>query len=252
MAASEGGGGFGRAVTTAFTLLIVLGLAGVVVFLLSDINRRNYRLAQQGDHLIVERGRRAPIGFQVFEPETEDLKRAYAPIQIPPGEVISHFETVDDRADLDRTIFSLLSGWSRERLDTTKKEVFELVSGYLKRCALLPGVSSEQERELRTLQADVAYRNAQRIVEKVIQDLEDAVSALRMSQRLGTSRNTDADAKIQQLEELIATLRDSGREPTLSPRTEPTAPRTEPQPLPKSPSSQPRKEGEGGTKKWRL
>lgn len=207
------GGGLGRFLVTTLLVTLVLAMGSAVLYLLADINRRQYRVVESAGYLSIERGRHAPFGFEGFAPESEDLRKAYAPIPVPAGVSVGKLETVEDRSDLDRMLFDLLSAWARERLESDAKDTFELATLYLDRCDLLPGLSSEQEKALRTLRADLAYRNAQRILEAVIHNLQEAVDALRTSERLGTSRHTDAQQRIEQLERLIDTLRQSAQSP---------------------------------------
>ena len=48
---------------------IIIGLGGVVIYLLSDINSRHYRLQTAGSTLVVERGRNMPFGFEPYVPK---------------------------------------------------------------------------------------------------------------------------------------------------------------------------------------
>ena len=110
-------GGAGRGFLVALLLLLVIGLAGTVVYLLSERNHGRYRLAVVEGSLVVERGRRLPAGFERFVPEAEPLQCAYAAIALPAGESLGEQEVFEDRGDLDAALFSLLANWARTRLD---------------------------------------------------------------------------------------------------------------------------------------
>ena len=137
MVKSEAGSA-GRTFVVSLLALAVLGLVGAVLYLLSDINHRHYRLAEHEGTLVVERGRLFPFGYKVFEPDAPDLKAGYAPISMPPGESLGKSEVHEDRADIDRALFALLASWARDRFDSKEPGDFELGASYVRRCELLP------------------------------------------------------------------------------------------------------------------
>ena len=75
--------GFFKSLGTWLMILVMLGLSGAVLYLMSDLNRRTYKLAQVGDTMVVQKGRFMPTGFENYQPEETRLRQAYAPIQIP-------------------------------------------------------------------------------------------------------------------------------------------------------------------------
>ncbi|MFC1611852.1 hypothetical protein ACFL6C_12890 [Myxococcota bacterium] len=196
-------GGVGRSFLVAFLVLAVLGLCSAVVYLLSDLNHRRFRLAVHESTLLVERGRMFPFGFARFEPKAADLKAGYAPIPVPPGESINKSEIYEDRADIDRSLFALLASWARERLDSNEPGDFELGASYIRRCELLPGLSEEQRIEMRTLRADLAFRSGRRILNEIVTRLEKAHEEFETAKQLGTSRPQDVEKWIADVERRI-------------------------------------------------
>jgi hypothetical protein len=250
-------GGVARTFGVAMTALLVLALCGAVVYLLSDINHRRYRLAVEDRALVVERGRMLPLGYKRFEPEAPDLKGAYAPIAVPPGESLGRSEIYDDRADVDRALFSVLASWTRERMTSKEPGDFELATGYVRRCELLPGLSEEQRIELKTLRADLAYRNGRRILHDIVERLKKARDEFLLAKELGASRQTDVDAWIADVERRI---RDyvSAYEPAPPQQPEaaplpmtPERPEPEAPPAP-GPAPEPGTPAETPQPKWRL
>jgi hypothetical protein len=243
-------GGAGRSFVVLLVVLVILGLAGAVVYLLSDINHRRYRLAVHEGTLVVERGRMAPAGFKRFEPEVADLQAGYAPIPVPPGISVGRTEIFEDRADIDRALFSMLASWARERLTSTKPGDFELAAGYVSRCESLPGLSEEQRIELRTLRADLAFRSGRRILGDIVTQLEKARTDFQTAKELGTSRPRDVDQWIADVERRMRDYRESygkggeAREPT----GEPASPEAQ-SPLP---TEEPPAAGDSESPKWRL
>jgi hypothetical protein len=234
----------------SLVVILILGLAGAVLYLLSDINHRRYRLAVHESTLVVERGRMAPFGFKRFEPKAADLQAGYAPIPVPPGESVGKSEIFEDRADIDRALFSMLAGWAREHLDSNEPGDFELGASYVRRCEALPGLSEEQRIELRTLRADLAYRSGRRILGDIVTQLEKARDEFQNARELGTSRPRDVDKWIADVERRIRDYEesygaaDAPAEPGLTPPEAPSQ---------NVPPEEPPAEGGGSTPpKWRL
>ena len=192
-------GGIGRFFTGLLVFCLVCALGAAVAYLLAERNQRHFRMRTQGGLVFIERGRLLPIGYEPFAPGAKDLQSAYAPIKVPAGEVISEIESFEDRVELDRALFALLAGWARARLQASDAESFEMASGYVSRCALLPGLSEEQRSELKSLRADLAYRNGKRLAYAIADDLDKAVAELKLALELGTSRPSDADAWVTQM-----------------------------------------------------
>src|SRR5690349_16087471 len=70
----------GKVFTGLLVTVIILGLAGLVAYLLSDINARRYRLTAVGGELVVENGRFFPVGFERYMPRVKALADAYGPV----------------------------------------------------------------------------------------------------------------------------------------------------------------------------
>ena len=190
----------GRKVVVTLLVLATFGLAGVVVYLLSQLNHRRYQLAVVGEQLVVQRGRMFPVGFATFEPEATDLNAAYAPISLPKGAQAPAGEQVEDRVDIDRALFAVLAGWARERLDAKEDAEFDLATGYVRRCELLPGLSEDQRQELKALRAGLAFRRGKRIVEGVAARLREALDELETAKGLGGTQLREVDARIANVE----------------------------------------------------
>ncbi len=187
--------------------LVVAALIGVVLYLLSEINRGRYRLSENEKHeLVVQRGAYLPMGFTQLHPEAKDLEKCYAPVPIPEGQGVNTAEVYEDRADLDRALFGVLAGWSRALLESPEDEDFELALSYVERAELLPGLSEEQRVELRSLRADTAYRNGRRILRGVNEQLTEAARSFEQALRLGTSRPEDAQRWIVEIERRLDAL----------------------------------------------
>ncbi len=261
-----GKNGFIRGLTYFLLGTTILGLSGVIIYLLSDINHRQYRLNTRGGVLLVERGKFMPIGFEPFVPKDATLQPVYAPIPLPEGIDMAPSEVFDDRTDVDRAIFGLLSGWSRERIDSSTEEDFNLVTGYISRCELLPGLSEEQRNELQTLRADIAFKTGLRTLKGIADQLNKALEQFELALTLGTTHQEDAKAWITEIKHRIEAYQ-SSTSPTVegdpqnavtpsvesSPKGTETAPPKSPPTNPKPPAQPKPAPSPGPTQqKWRL
>jgi hypothetical protein len=198
-----------RAVGVLTVGLIICGLAFLVAYLLSDINQRRFRTRQSGDILLIEQGRFFPVGFVPYQPDTQALARAYAPILLPPHENVGPSTIYEDRGTLDRALFTLLSGWARSRLDASDEPTLELASLYVQRAEMLPGIAEQQRHALRGLRADAALRQAQSLVQQVGRQLRHAQASYQLALEMGTEHADEARAglaavrqKLQRLEQV--------------------------------------------------
>ena len=147
-APARGGSGLQRAVLW----LVIAALLAAIWWLVSDRNERHFRVAAQGDHLVIERGRFFPIGTVALGAND----KLYGPIPIPAGEKAPAETEFDDQNALDRWLFDILSGWAKAKKSETK-----LAAPLVERAAALPGLSGAQMAELNSLRADLAWDDAQ-------------------------------------------------------------------------------------------
>ncbi len=212
-------GGAGRILGIIAALLVVTAMGALVIYLLSDINHRKYKLTVTGggiqDVLVIQRGLRMPMGFEKFVPKADALKEAYTTIKIPQGQTVETGELFEDRADLDRALFSLLASWSRELFKSSKPQDLGRAAGYIARAEILPGLSELQRQELATLRADMAYRNGKRLLRKVVKLLGEAKTEFELSLTLKTSRKTDAADWIYDIDTRLQSFGIQPKKPTL-------------------------------------
>ena len=210
-------------------MLLILGLmflvmTASVIYLRSDINRRQYRLDVRDNQLWVERGRFFPIGFTGYDPETADLRSAYAPVPMPPQERPGNLGPFEERGDLDRALFSLLSAWSHARLLAHDVPTLDLAALYIRRLEMLPGLSEEQRIELRGLRAGLAYRTGLRLIDQVHTDLEGARHALRTALELGVPEHAEAQRWIDEAERRLNAFPPRSQEDAVRPPVPTQAP----------------------------
>ncbi|MBT6175686.1 MAG: hypothetical protein HOI23_00465 [Deltaproteobacteria bacterium] len=199
--------GFFKSLGTWMMLLVMVGLIGAVLYLLSDLNRRTYRLAQVGQTMVVQKGKFMPTGFETYQPDESRLREAYAPISLPAGEKVPGGQHFEDRTDLDRAMFSILAAWAREQLGSDDLTISSQAADYIQRCVLLPGVSEEQRRDIAVLRADLSFRKGQNLLTGIVNQLEAAAAQFKEAIEQGTSFQGEAQASLAQVQARIKVLR---------------------------------------------
>jgi len=196
---SERGAG-GQRFLIISLLLLVVTLGGVVFYLLSDIQQRKFQLRQEGQELLIERGRFMPFGFELYQPKLKSLKPVYAPLILPKGIRFGVPRIFNDRIELDFELFSLLSRWFRTALDNPENRNFDKLEVLMGRMSALPSLAGEQRLELVRLKADYAYWEGRTIVEGIVDELERAKKAFAKAIEEGSTYSQDAQDRLKQLE----------------------------------------------------
>jgi hypothetical protein len=196
---SEQGAG-GQRFLIISLLLVVVALGGVVFYLLSDIQQRKFQLRQDGQTLLIERGRFMPVGFEIYQPKLKSLKSVYVPLNLPDGFNFGLPRVFNDRIELDFELFSLLSGWFRTTLETPEKRNFDNLEILMERMSALPSLAGEQRLELVRLKADYAYWEGRTIVEGIVDELERAKKAFTKAIDAGSTYSQDAQNRLKRLE----------------------------------------------------
>lgn len=192
---------FGRRATSAFTRLLVtlliLALGGAVLFLLSQLNARTFTLAQESGQLVVMKGRMLPTGAVPYRPGDARLADTYAPIPVE-GRDVSDLLTqkFTEREELDRALFPLLESLARPRVQSDEPAQLEKGLYYLRRAALLSGLTEEQRRTLETMKADVAFFQARQKLEEARRSVTEALTQLELA---AESRNRNTQRANQML-----------------------------------------------------
>jgi hypothetical protein len=200
-------GSASSAFNTVLVVLLILALLGAVGYLTSDINHRRYRLNVRAGSMWVERGLFLPVGFMAYEPDTPILKDAYAPITVPGTETVSITGPFDERLDVDRALFVLLSGWARTRIASQETLAQQQAVIFVKRLELLPGLTEDQRVELHALRAGVAYQDGARLMDESVQSLKRAQEAFRLALSLGGAQAREAQRLINEIDRRLDALK---------------------------------------------
>ncbi len=197
----------GKAGTVVVVVLLFAAMGAAVVYLMSDINGRLYRVRPVDATLVIEKGRKLPWGFAPYVPSTPELAAAYAPIPLPAGETLPAIEVFEDRSDIDRTLFGLMAGWAKARFGAKDAAQLEQARLYMERLRILPGLSEEQRRELARLTADMALGEGRRLLIDLEARLVDAAAQFTRARELGATDPIEVERLSREVARLLATLR---------------------------------------------
>ncbi|MEE2962103.1 MAG: hypothetical protein VYA34_15325 [Myxococcota bacterium] len=189
-----------RSWSTLLISLVIAILVGLVLYLRSDINRRQFRLELVNQEFIIQKGLFLPYGFQNYLPKAASLAGVYDPLKAPKTFVYNTNELFDDRSELDRALFAIVSEWIRQTVrHSTDTGEQEDAQNYLSRLKRLPGISEVQFRELGTLGADLSYLQGKHILENMKAQLKNAETLLKSAIDKGTAYQMQSKALLEQV-----------------------------------------------------
>jgi hypothetical protein len=202
----------GRAFTRLVVTLLVFALLGAVGFLLAQLNARTFTLQQQDGKLLVMKGRMLPVGSEPYRPSDPALAAAYSPFELfggsPAGLEGARF---DERDAMDRALFQLLEGLARPRLVSDDPAVLSQGLVALGRMQKLGGITDEQRKTLRGLEAEVAFFQARTRLDQARRDIAEAVTQLRIASDSGGRHARAAHRMLGAVEPPAAALEEALR-----------------------------------------
>lgn len=155
-------------------LLLAVGLAVAVAWLLSERNARSWWIVPEDGRVVVKKGIPFVTGKAAFQSSDPETAATYAPLVPPPGAAPPAEASFDDRADLDQALFEILARWARDDVQSQQVDRMERARGYLHRASRLAGLSPAQREQLRALQAETAFQEA-------VEHLRQGATALRQA-----------------------------------------------------------------------
>lgn len=155
-------------------LLLAVGLAVAVAWLLSERNARSWWIVAEDGRVVVKKGILFVTGKAAFQSSDPEIAATYAPLVPPPGAAPPAETSFDDRADLDQALFEILARWARDDIQSQQVDRMERARGYLQRASRLAGLSPAQREQLRALQAETAFQEA-------VEHLRQGAAALRQA-----------------------------------------------------------------------
>ncbi len=202
----------GRAFTRLVVTLLVLALVGAVGFLLSRLNARTFTLQQQDGKLLILKGRMLPVGADPYRPSDPALQAAYAPIDLLGGSAAGlDGAKFEERDALDRALFGFLEGLARPRLVSDDPAVLQQGLAALGRMQKLGGITDEQRKTLRALEAEVAFFQARTRLDQARRDIAEALTQLRLAADSGGRHARPAHRMLAAIEPASAALEEALR-----------------------------------------
>jgi len=194
------------------SILLILALAGVVLWLLSDRNARTWYLVPDEGRLLVLRGVSLPFGRKAPDPSTPGAE-AYAPVVAPAGATLPQEQSFDGQPALDQALYAQLSSWAKADVASGSPDRLARGLDYLRRAERLPAISAAQRDELATLRAESGYFEAQGLLEKVAVELKDAADRLRAAAASRSPHASEARLLLKDLEPAVDSILSSVRRP---------------------------------------
>lgn len=232
----------GRAFTRLVVTLVVLALAGAVGFLLSRLNARTFTLQQTDGKLLILKGRMLPMGAEPYRPSDPALAEAYAPIDLMGGSAAGlDGGKFEERDAMDRALFGLLEGLARPKLVSDDPAVLAQGLQLLSRMQKLGGISDEQRRTLKALDAEVAFFQARTRLDQARRDVALALTQLRLAAESGGRHARPANRMLAAIEPAAAALEEALRravytlDSDVPEQSRPTGPRAAAPPGPGAP-----------------
>lgn len=185
-------------------LLLAVGLAVVVAWLLAERNARQWWLVPEDGKVVVKKGVFFVTGKAAFQSADPEIARTYAPLAPPQGATLPAETSYDDRAELDQALFDLLARWARDDIQSQQMERMERARAALGRASRLPGLSPAQREQLRGMQAETAFQEAVEHLTQGANALRRALDGLKLAAEARGPVAAEAAALEKSLEPVAA------------------------------------------------
>jgi hypothetical protein len=185
-------------------LLLAVGLAVAVAWLLAERNARQWWIVQEDGKVVVKKGIFFVTGKTPFQSADPETARTYAPIPAPQAGGAPVESAYEDRAELDQALFELLARWARADIQSQQMERMERARSYLGRASRLAGLSPAQREQLRVLQAETAFQEAVEHLTQGASALRRALEGLRLAAEARGPVAAEAAALEKSLEPVAA------------------------------------------------
>lgn len=174
-----------RAKRTAVRLmvtLVVLALGAAVFELLTQLNARTFTLQQEGEQLVIHKGRALPIGSEPYHPSDPLLADTYAPIPLEKMQVGALTERrFTDRDELDRALFDVLEKLARPKLYSEEAADLDRGLYFVRRAEKLKGITEDQRTSLKAMQSELSYYLARTKLDDARKMLAEAMTQLQIA-----------------------------------------------------------------------
>ncbi|HUT99870.1 MAG TPA: hypothetical protein VM425_00360 [Myxococcota bacterium] len=209
-----------------FVILVVLALAGIIVYLLSLLNSKTFFLVPEGGELVVKKGIFFPVGSEIYQPKSPEQAALYAPIELP--DELKHAGPLqfEDLPSLNREFAKYMIARANKLVFQTEEKQYLEGKNYLERLRGLTGLEPTQIDRVKSLGADVNYIEAKRAYQGVEKTLESALKKFKQAETFGTGRFSDSGEWIVKIETLLKAIRITKSGAAVEAEDSPAAPET--------------------------
>jgi ABC-type uncharacterized transport system permease subunit len=202
---------FGVRLFRAFRNLLLFGLflaaAAAATWALSVLNARTYSLQISNGQLVVLKGRMLPTGAAPWLPSDPTLADTYAPIDLEGNTSLTVLDQkFEDRDELDRALFTVLSRLAAPRLASDSPKELEKALVYVRRAERLTGLSEDQRATLKKMQVDLAFYLARIRLDDARRQLEEALAQLKLAAESDSRHKDDAALMLMAVEPQVRLL----------------------------------------------
>jgi hypothetical protein len=139
--------------------VLVLGLLGAVLWLVSERNQRRYSWTVENGKLVVSKGRFFPTGQSAITADDAQQGSVYGPIALPQGAKVPDQE-FEDQTALDRALFDLVLPWTKADLQKGDEPSMAEANSLADRVGAIPGLTPDQFRALSSVRNELSFASA--------------------------------------------------------------------------------------------
>ncbi len=235
---SSGGPGLGTRLVRAFRNLVIVTLvvtcAIAAAWAFSVVNSRTFSTEVRDGKLFVLKGKLLPWGLEPYLPDDPGLAEAYGPLDLEGNTALSIVGArFGDRDELDRGLFSVLELIAKPRVTSDAQADVDKGLVALRRAEHLRGLTEEQKKSLKRMQADVAYSLARTRLDDARKLLDEALQQLKLAADTDTRHSKDATQLLLAIEPQAKVMSDNLRSAVhgLPIAPMPAAPKSDPSPV---------------------
>ena len=224
-------------------LVLVLALGVAVFQLLSKLNARTFMLRQEGDALVVHKGRALPLGSERYRPGDPLLADAYAPIPLegmPAGELLER--RFSDRDELDRALFEVMEKLAQPKVFSNQGPELDQGLALVRRAEKLNGLTEAQRASLKAMQSELSFYLARTRLDDARRQLAEAMAQLQLAADSNNRHARDAHQMLMEVQEPGKALEEALRRAVhalSAPAQEPEKPPAPALPSPQAPAPAP-------------
>jgi hypothetical protein len=210
----EGGSRGGRGIWGIAQGVLIVVLVIALLWVLSILNTRRYGIEVSSGQVTILKGIRFPWGMSPWQPDDPELAAAYAPVALPadPPTGIAGLgrRTYTEFTEMSAAFFDILAGLASATLYRGAGRNAPLAEMYLNRAQQISGLDAGRSKSLRHLRGDLAYVQADELLQGIEERLRKAATLLKTAEELGTERFKDVSFLRARVDMQLAAISSGG------------------------------------------